>query len=178
MRSRVAKKEKKAHKKAHKKAIRKPNASSVVGQTTEYKRLLQVVADAESDKADASFAVHLLSDDWASRAASFGGSNSPMLQVRSIPSDERETYSNLAKAEIVRLESIIDVTKGAAFDVSVSVYKRLGYVRHLRWLSSIGRISTRRTEDYQRWLPPVGASDPEESDDVADLRSFVSSITV
>jgi len=174
MRSRVAKKEKKAHKKA----IRKPTASSVISETTEYMRLLQVVADAESGKADASFAVHLLSDDWASRAASIVGSNSPMVQVRSIPSDERETYSNLAKAEIVRLESIIDVTKGAAFDVSVSVYKRLGDVRHLRWLSSVSGVRSRRTEDYQRWLPPMGASDPEESDDVADLRSFVSSITV
>lgn len=174
MRSRVAKKEKKAHKKA----IRKPNASSVVSDTTEYNRLLRVVADAESAKADASFAVHLLSDDWASRAASIVGSNSPMVQVRSIPSDERETYSNVAKAEIVRLESVIDVAKGAAFDVSVSVYKRLGSVRHSRWLSSVGRISTRRTEDYQRWLPPVGASDPEESDEVADLRSLVSSFAM
>jgi hypothetical protein len=172
MRSRVAKK------KAHKKAIRKPNASSAVGRTTEYKRLLQVVADAESAKADASFAVYLLSDNWTSQAASFGGSNSPMVQVRSIPSDERETYSNVAKAEIVRLDSVIDVAKGAAFDVSVTVYKRLGSVRHSRWLSSVSGVRSRRTEDYQRWLPPVGASDPEESDEVADLRSFVSSITV
>jgi hypothetical protein len=148
MRSRVAKK-------AHKKAIRKPPASSVVSQTTEYKRLLRVVADAESAKADASFAVHLLSDDWVTKSASLVGTNSPMVLVRDIPSDVRETYSNVAKKEIARLDALVKESTDAAFNIQVEVFKLMGHDYHMLWSATVNDVPTRRTEDYQRWLPPM-----------------------
>jgi len=139
-----------------------PDSSALVEDyTAMYRGLRQVVADAESAKADASFAVFLLSDSWVSDAASrvsaaasiAVGTNSPMVLVRDIPSDERKRYSSVAEAEIARLDSISKVAKDAAFDIQVEVFKLMGNDYHMLWLATVKDIPTRRTENYQQWLP-------------------------
>ena len=123
--------------------------------TTMYRRLRQTVAESESAKADATFAVDLLSDDWVTKSASLVGTNSPMVLVRDIPSDVRETYSNVAKKEIARLDALVKESTDAAFEISVKVYKLMGTDYHMLWLATVQDVQTRRTEDYQRWLPPM-----------------------
>jgi hypothetical protein len=132
-----------------------PDSSALVEDyTAMFRGLRRVVVDAESAKADASFAVSLLSDSWVSAAASIAvGSNSPMVLVRDIPSDERKIYSSVAEAEIARLDSISKVAKDAAFDIQVEVFKLMGNDYYMLWLATVKDIPTRRTENYQQWLP-------------------------
>ena len=122
--------------------------------TTMYRRLRRTVAESESAKADASYAVYLLSDDWVTKSASLVGTNSPMVLVRDIPSDERKRYSSVSEAEIIRLEALVDEFADAAFEISFKVYKLMGTDYHMLWLATVQDVQTRRTEDYQRWLPP------------------------
>jgi hypothetical protein len=133
-----------------------PDSSALVEEyTAMYRGQRRVVADAESAKADASFAVLLLSDSWVSDAASIVGSNSPMVLVRDIPSDERKRYSCVAEAEIARLDSISKVATDAAFDIQVEVFKLMGDNYYMLWIATVNDIPTHRTENYQQWLPPM-----------------------
>jgi hypothetical protein len=134
-----------------------PDSSALVEHYTAMHRgLRRVVVDAESAKADASFAVSLLSDSWVSDAASIVVcSNSPMVLVRDIPSDERKRYSSVAEAEIARLDSISKVAKDAAFDIQVEVFKLMGDNYYMLWIATVNDIPTHRTENYQQWLPPM-----------------------
>ena len=132
-----------------------PDSSALVEDyTAMYRGLRRVVADAESAKADATFAVDMLSDDWVTKSASLVGTNSPMVLVRDIPSDVRETYSNVAKKEIARLDALVKESTDAAFNIQVEVFKLMGHDYYMLWLATVNDVPIRRTEDYQRWLPP------------------------
>ena len=128
--------------------------------TAQYKGLEKEIAAAEFAKDEASFAVDLLSDDWVfSRSKSCPGLdvNSPMLRVCAIPSAEREVRSNVAKAEMVRLDSVIVVARAAAYEVSCRCCKHVGSAGHMLWLSSMNRFSdvSKQMSDYARWIFPV-----------------------
>jgi hypothetical protein len=143
---------------------KRPKTSvEVRGFTAQYKRLEKQIADALFARDEASFAVDLLSDDWVfSRSKSYPtlDVNSPMFRVCAVPSAEREERSNVAKAEMVRLDSVIDVTRAAAFEVSCRCSKHLGSAGHMLWLSSFNRFrdGSNHRSDYVRWLFPVAAS--------------------
>jgi hypothetical protein len=78
-----------------------------------------------------------------------------MVLVRDIPSDVRETYSNVAKKEIARLDALVKESTDAAFNIQVEVFKLMGHDYHMLWSATVNDVPTRRTEDYQRWLPPM-----------------------
>ncbi len=137
---------------------KRPKTSvEVRGFTAQYKGLEKQIADALFARDDASFAVDLLSDDSRSKSCPELDVNSPMFRVCGIPSAERERRSNVAKAEIVRLDSVIVVARAAAFEVSCRCSEHLGSAGHRLWLLSMNRFRdvSKPMSDYARWIFPV-----------------------
>ena len=88
-----------------------------------------------------------------------------MFRVCAISSVEREKRSNVAKAEIVRLDSVIDNANNAIEELSERAQKLLGMDRYLRWRPSNNRIYyyLHEMSDYERWIFPEAELESELS---------------
>ena len=148
--------------------FKRPKPSSfVIVLTKKYNRLEKVIADAKHAKGEAEFAIDMLSDDWVlSRSKTHSlDDSSAMFRVCAISSVEREKRSNVAKAEIVRLDSVIDNANNAIEELSERAQKLLGMDRYLRWRPSNNRIYDYLHEmsDYERWIFPEAELESELS---------------
>ena len=139
----------------------------VIVLTKKYNRFEKVIAEAKHAKGEAEFAIDMLSDDWVlSRSKTHPlDDSSAMFRVCAISSVEREKRSNVAKAEIVRLDSVIDNANNALSELSERAQKLLGMDRYLRWRPSNNRIYDYLHEmyDYERWIFPVADLESELS---------------
>lgn len=140
----------------------------VIVLSKEYKRLMKETAAAKHARGEAEFAVNLLSDEYVfstSKTIPDLDKTSAMFRVCAIPSVERVKRSNLAIAEMVRLESVIDHANNASVIVSEMVHKHLGNVRFRLWLLSMNRIQdvSNHRSDYERWIFPVADLESELS---------------
>lgn len=136
--------------------------------TKKYNRLREEIAEAKYAKGEAECAVDMLSDDWVlsrSKTVSVLDESSAMFRVRAISSVEREKRSNVAKAEIVRLDSVIDNANNAIEELSERAEKLLGRARYLRWRSSL-KLNfdvLHDFTDYERWIFPEAELESELS---------------
>jgi len=135
--------------------------------TKKYNRLMEEIAEAKYAKGEAECAVDMLSDDWVlSRSKTHSlDESSAMFRVCAISSVEREKRSNVAKAEIVRLDSVIDNANNAIEELSGRAEKLLGRARYLRWRTSL-KLNfdvLHDFTDYERWIFPEAELESELS---------------